>query len=211
MYATASPGKWPVVVGNGVDPGRVASSRDVAFEDRIRAATGGRGVDVVLNSLAGPFVDASLRLLAPGGRFIEMGKTDVRSGLDVAYHAFDLAEAGPARMGQILAEVVALFEQGVLEPLPITVWDVRDAVSAWRFMAQAKHVGKNVLSVPARLDPERHGVDHRRHRHPGWLAGTASGGRARNQASGVVEPPRSGRTRCRRPAGAGRGRADRGL
>ena len=48
---------------------------------------------------------------------------------------------------------MALFEQGVLEPLPITAWDVRDAVSAWRFMAQAKHVGKNVLSVPARLDP----------------------------------------------------------
>ena len=79
VYATANPGKWPIVVGNGVDPEHLALPRDVAFDDRIRAATAGRGVDVVLNSLAGPFVDASLRLLAPGGRFIEMGKADVRT------------------------------------------------------------------------------------------------------------------------------------
>ncbi|MFE7385656.1 acyltransferase domain-containing protein, partial [Streptomyces zhihengii] len=61
VYATASPGKWPTVVANGVDPARVANSRDLAFEDHIRTATGGRGVDIVLNSLAGDFLDASLR------------------------------------------------------------------------------------------------------------------------------------------------------
>ncbi|WSC96618.1 SDR family NAD(P)-dependent oxidoreductase [Streptomyces sp. NBC_01754] len=152
VYATASPGKWPTVTANGVDPTHIASSRDLAFEEQFRTATGGRGVDVVLNSLAGEFLDASLRLLAPGGRFIEMGKSDVRTGLDVTYRTFDLTDAGPARMGQILAEVVALFEQGVLEPLPLTVWDAREAVPAWRYMAQARHVGKNVLSVPARPD-----------------------------------------------------------
>src|SRR5699024_9770323 len=74
-------------------------------------------------------------------------------GVDVAYHAFDLSQAGRARMGQILSEVVDLFEQGVLHPLPLTVWDVRDAVAAWRHMAQAQHVGKNVLHLPANLAP----------------------------------------------------------
>ncbi|WP_326695900.1 type I polyketide synthase [Streptomyces sp. NBC_01754] len=152
VYATASPGKWPTVTANGVDPTHIASSRDLAFEEQFRTATGGRGVDVVLNSLAGEFLDASLRLLAPDGRFIEMGKTDLRTGLQVPYHPFDLSDAGPARMGQILAEVVALFEQDVLKPLPLTVWDAREAVPAWRYMAQARHVGKNVLSVPARPD-----------------------------------------------------------
>jgi acyl transferase domain-containing protein/NADPH:quinone reductase-like Zn-dependent oxidoreductase len=152
VYATASPGKWPTVIANGVDPSRIASSRELAFEEQIRAASGGRGVDVVLNSLAGEFLDASLRLLAPGGRFVEMGKTDVRTGLDIPYHAFDLSDAGPERMGEILTEVVALFEQGVLEPLPLTVWDVREAVTAWRYMAQAKHVGKNILTIPTPLD-----------------------------------------------------------
>ena len=39
------------------------------------------GVDVVLNSLAGEFVDASFELLARGGRFIEMGKTDFATGM----------------------------------------------------------------------------------------------------------------------------------
>ncbi|MFD4695803.1 SDR family NAD(P)-dependent oxidoreductase, partial [Streptomyces sp. NPDC058463] len=154
VFATASPGKWPTIIANGVDPSRIASSRDLDFEERIRTATGGRGIDVVLNSLAGEFVDASLRLLAPGGRFLEMGKADVRAGLDVPYFAFDLSEAGPERMGQILGQVVALFEQGVLEPLPLTAWDVREAVTAWRHMAQAKHIGKNVLSFPVRPNPD---------------------------------------------------------
>ncbi|MET7370868.1 SDR family NAD(P)-dependent oxidoreductase, partial [Streptomyces sp. NPDC005566] len=154
VYATASPGKWPTLITNGIDPSRIASSRDLAFEEQIRTATGDRGVDVVLNSLAGEFVDASLRLLTPGGRFVEMGKTDVRTGLDVPYFAFDLSDAGPEGMGRILAEVVALFEQGVLEPLPLTVWDVREAVTAWRHMAQAKHIGKNVLTLPARPNPD---------------------------------------------------------
>ncbi|WP_158920854.1 SDR family NAD(P)-dependent oxidoreductase, partial [Streptomyces sp. NBRC 109706] len=153
VYATASPSKWPTVTNNGVDPTHIASSRDLAFEDHIRAATDGRGVDVVLNSLAGEFLDASLRLLAPGGRFIEMGKTDIRTGLDIPYHAFDLSDAGPTRMGHILTDVVTLFEQGILTPLPLTVWDVREAVAAWRYMAQAKHIGKNVLTLPTPLNP----------------------------------------------------------
>ncbi|MFD9545552.1 SDR family NAD(P)-dependent oxidoreductase, partial [Streptomyces sp. NPDC060022] len=154
VYATASPGKWPTIIANGIDPAHIASSRDLDFEEKIRTATGNQGIDVVLNSMAGEFVDASLRLLAPGGRFIEMGKADVRHNLDVPYFAFDLTDAGTERMGRILAEVVALFEQGVLEPLPLTVWDVREAVTAWRHMAQAKHIGKNVLSFPARPNPD---------------------------------------------------------
>ena len=48
------------------------------------AVTGGRGVDVVLDSLAGEFVDASLRLLPRGGVFLEMGKTDIRDADAVA-------------------------------------------------------------------------------------------------------------------------------
>ena len=63
---------------------QLASSRTTEFEAAFRAATGGRGVDVVLDSLAGEFVDASLRLTAPGGRFVEMGKTDIRDPVEVA-------------------------------------------------------------------------------------------------------------------------------
>ncbi|MDC2952808.1 zinc-binding dehydrogenase, partial [Streptomyces heilongjiangensis] len=101
------------------------------------AVTGGRGVDVVLDSLAGEFVDASLRLLPRGGRFLEMGKTDVRDPEVVAaehegvvYRAFDLWDAGPDRIGEMLGDLVALFESGALAPLPVTCWDVRRAPEA---------------------------------------------------------------------------------
>ncbi len=65
------------------------------FRERFLAATGGEGVDVVLNSLAGEFVDASLRLLPRGGRFLEMGKTDIRDA-DAVAAATRASTTGPS-------------------------------------------------------------------------------------------------------------------
>ncbi|HWX45365.1 MAG TPA: SDR family NAD(P)-dependent oxidoreductase, partial [Solirubrobacteraceae bacterium] len=157
LFATASPAKWGVLEALGLDEERIASSRELGFREQFLRATDGRGVDVVLNSLAGEFVDASLELLPGGGRFVEMGKTDVRAAAGVAvahpgvvYRAFDLMEAGPERIQELLRELLGMFERGALEPLPARVWDVRRAAQAFRFMSQARHVGKNVLSMPAR-------------------------------------------------------------
>ncbi|WPB95915.1 SDR family NAD(P)-dependent oxidoreductase [Streptomyces malaysiensis] len=159
VYATASEGKWGVLYEWGVDESRVASSRTLDFRERFRAATDGRGVDVVLNSLAGEFVDASLDLLVPSGRFVEMGTSDIRSAedlrdhrADVNYQAFELTDAGFERIQQMLRELVSLFEAGVLRPLPVRGWDVRRAQDAFRFMSQAKHVGKLVLTIPRAPD-----------------------------------------------------------
>ncbi|MER6128433.1 beta-ketoacyl synthase N-terminal-like domain-containing protein, partial [Streptomyces sp. NPDC001795] len=161
VFGTASAGKWDTLRGLGLDERHIASSRDTEFEAAFLAVTGGRGMDVVLDSLAGEFVDASLRLLPRGGRFLEMGKTDIRDAEAVAaehagvtYRAFDLWDAGPERIGQMLDDLVALFEAGVLEPLPVTCWDVRRAPEAFRYLSQARHVGKVVLTVPAPLDPD---------------------------------------------------------
>ncbi|MER7420751.1 type I polyketide synthase, partial [Micromonospora peucetia] len=161
VYATASPGKWDVLRGLGVAEERIASSRTTEFEQAFVSASGGAGVDVVLDALAGEFVDASLRLLPRGGRFVEMGKTDVRDPElvaqqhpGVAYQAFELNEAGGTRIGQMLSELLALFERGVLSPLPVRVWDVRQARVALRHISQARHVGKVVLQVPAPVDPD---------------------------------------------------------
>ncbi|MGM1057967.1 SDR family NAD(P)-dependent oxidoreductase [Saccharothrix sp. Mg75] len=148
VFATASPGKWDVLRGLGLDDGHIASSRTVEFEGRFPR------VDVVLNSLAGEFTDASLRLLAPGGRFVEMGKTDIRDAADhpdLTYAAFDIADAGPARLGEILAATVAALADGTLTPLPLDLRGVRDAVDVFRHMSQARHVGKIVLNLPADL------------------------------------------------------------
>ena len=160
VFATASEGKWPVLAGLGLPPERIASSRDTGFAGRFAAATGGRGVDVVLNSLAGELTDASLGLVAPGGRFVEMGKTDLRDPALVAarwpgvgYQAFDVAEVDPGRLGEILAEVVRLLAAGDLDLLPVRAWQAGAAGAALRFMSQARHVGKLVLTYPVPADP----------------------------------------------------------
>ncbi|MGC7102971.1 SDR family NAD(P)-dependent oxidoreductase, partial [Amycolatopsis lurida] len=149
VYATASEPKWPVVRGLGVPGERIASSRSLEFGTRFT------GVDVVLNCLTGEFVDVSLDLLGAGGRFVELGKTDIRDNGDAAagvrYQAIDLNDAGPERIGEMLAELLSLFERGVLSPLPVTAWDVRQASAAFRYMSQAKHVGKVVLTTPSSI------------------------------------------------------------
>ncbi|MBB5792192.1 type I polyketide synthase [Streptomyces caelestis] len=162
VFATAGPAKWETLRALGVPEERIASSRSPAFEERIRAAAGERGVDVVLNSLTGEFVDASLRLLtSDGGRFLEMGKTDIRHAGQVAadhprvsYLWYDLVSADVGHVGRMLAELTPLFHSGALRPIPTSAWDVRRALDAFRFMSQARHVGKLVLTMPpAALDP----------------------------------------------------------
>ncbi|WP_432015382.1 SDR family NAD(P)-dependent oxidoreductase [Streptomyces cucumeris] len=161
VYATASPAKWDVLRERGVDEAHLASTRTTEFATAFLEATGGKGVDVVLDCLAREFVDASLRLLPRGGRFVEMGKTDVRDADEVArhhpgvhYRAFDLMEAGPDRVGAMLTEILALFGRGVLTLPPVTCWDIRQTPLAFRHLRQARHIGKNVLTLPAPLDPD---------------------------------------------------------
>ncbi|GAA2962013.1 type I polyketide synthase [Actinokineospora diospyrosa] len=144
VYGTASPAKWPAT---GLDEAHLASSRDLGFAGKFPA------VDVVLNALAGEFIDASAALLAPGGRFIEMGKADLRTGIP-GYRAFDLSEAGPDRLREMLLEVLDLFARGVFTLSPWRAWDVREAQSAFRFVGQGKHIGKNVLTIPQPVDPQ---------------------------------------------------------
>ncbi|MFG3232928.1 type I polyketide synthase [Streptomyces antibioticus] len=156
VYATAHPDKWDTLRGLGLPDERIASSRTLDFETAFRAATpGGRGVDVVLNSLAREFTDASLRLLAPDSRFVEMGKTDLRDAAAVAaeydgaaYLDFDLFDVDPGRIGEILGHLFRLFGEGALRTLPFTAEDVRHAPRALRRLGQARHTGKLVLTSP---------------------------------------------------------------
>jgi acyl transferase domain-containing protein/NADPH-dependent curcumin reductase CurA/thioesterase domain-containing protein/acyl carrier protein len=162
VFATAHPSKWPALAGLGLAEARIASSRSTDFRETFLQATDGRGVDVVLDSLAGEMVDASLDLLPRGGRFVELGKTDIRDAEQVAaehpgvrYQAFDLLrDVDPERIQELLVELVALFERGALQHVPISTWDVRDATEAFRFLRESKHVGKLVLRVPRPLDPD---------------------------------------------------------
>ncbi|MDD9943607.1 MAG: alpha/beta fold hydrolase, partial [Myxococcales bacterium] len=150
VFATASPGKWPMLKALGIDLDHIASSRDTAFGERFPK------VNVVLNSLAGEFVDAGLGLLGEGGRFIEIGKTDVRDPDAVAerhpgvfYRQFILFEAGPVRLQELLLALSERLERGELRPPRFATWPMTEAVDAFRQMAQGKHVGKLVLKPPS--------------------------------------------------------------
>ncbi|MGW7657600.1 SDR family NAD(P)-dependent oxidoreductase, partial [Streptomyces tendae] len=145
----------------GVEESHIASTRDLAFCDQFLAVTGGEGMDVVVNALAGEFTDASLRLLPRGGRFVEMGKTDIRNPEQVAescpgvvYRAFDLMDAGVPRVAEMLSELGGMFEAGTLTPPPVTCFELSQAVAALRHLQAARHIGKVVVNVPAQWDPQ---------------------------------------------------------
>ncbi|GAA0223684.1 type I polyketide synthase [Cryptosporangium japonicum] len=160
VFGTASPPKWPALRAAGLDDAHIANSRTLDFEPQLRTATGGAGMDLVLDCLADEFVDAGLRLLRRGGRFLEMGKTDKRDPErvaaeypGVAYQVYDLMEAGPDRLAELLTEVVRLLSEGATAHPTVTTWDVRRAREALRAISQARLVGKAVLTVPQPLDP----------------------------------------------------------
>jgi NADPH:quinone reductase-like Zn-dependent oxidoreductase/acyl carrier protein len=154
VFTTASEGKWDTLRSLGIPDDHIASSRTLDFAQSFREVHGG-GVDVVLNALAGEFVDASMGLVSDGGRFLEMGKTDIR-GADavdgVNYRAFDLGEVGPDRIAELWVLLLDLFARDVLTVLPMKTWDIRRAREAFRFMSQAKHIGKVVLRMPRAWD-----------------------------------------------------------
>nr|WP_304528657.1 type I polyketide synthase [Mycobacterium sp. E2327] len=161
VFATAHPNKHHVLTDLGLDPGHIASSRTLDFVDTFKKATDGRGFDVVLNSLRGEFVDASLQLLPRGGSFIEIGKTDIREAGDVTaahpginYRAFDLSSAPAESLQPVWTALIEMFGAGALKPLPTTSYGLLNAPQAFRDMSQARHTGKIVLLPPARLDPE---------------------------------------------------------
>ena len=161
VFGTASEPKWGTMRELGYDDKHMASSRTLGFEQKFLSGTDGTGVDIVLNSLANEFVDASLRLMAGGGHFLEMGKTDIREPERIAaeyrgvsYQAFDLLTLEPDLIQAMFTKLAALFEDGALQPLPVSTWDIRKAPDAFRFVQQAKHIGKVVFELPRGFDPD---------------------------------------------------------
>ncbi|MFF8772658.1 beta-ketoacyl synthase N-terminal-like domain-containing protein [Kitasatospora sp. NPDC015120] len=136
---------------------RVMDSRSTAFADEVAEATAGRGVDVVLNSLTGEALRRGLALLAPGGRFVELGKRDIFDDNPIglghlkgnrALFAVDLDHtfhAQPELLAELFAEVVRGFDSGEFGPLPVTARPFGEAREAFAAMAQARHLGKLVL------------------------------------------------------------------
>ena len=163
ILATASAAKQAALLEQGVEA--VFDSRSTAFADQVLEHTGGRGVDVVLNSLKGEWVDASFRALAEGGRFVELGKLEIWSDHqvrerrpDVTYHRFDLLElaaSDPQPLRQRLLALVEAVQQERVKALPTSAFPLAQCKDAFRLMAQGRHVGKLVITLPTQAPPCR--------------------------------------------------------
>ncbi|XP_049706557.2 fatty acid synthase [Helicoverpa armigera] len=142
-------------------PENIGNSRDTSFEQLIKRRTRGRGVDLVLNSLAADKLHASVRCLAEGGRFLEIGKLDLSNDtalgmsiflknttfhgilLDALFDA-DSADSDKAAVVRCVTDGIA---SGAVRPLPATVFSDHQLEQAFRYMATGKHIGKVVLRV----------------------------------------------------------------
>ncbi|QUR66896.1 type I polyketide synthase [Mycobacterium spongiae] len=160
IYTTAgSDDKRAMLAELGVD--YIGDSRSVDFADEILETTEGYGVDLILNSLPGEAIQRGVRILAPGGRFVEIGKKDVHADANLGLAAlaksasFTVVDLDlnlrlqPARYRRLLHEILQHVSDGTLQAPPVTEFSLDHAFDAFRLMASGKHTGKIVISIPA--------------------------------------------------------------
>ena len=160
VYATAgSDGKRDQLRALGVQAAFDSHSLD--WYDELLAATGGEGVDVVLNSLAGRHIALCLEALRPGGWHCEIGKVDIyadnalslsvfRKNLRFAAIDVDrLMNDDPYLTRELSQECLDLLDRGAVPPLPITTFPYRDYEEPLRLMTTGQHTGKLVLAAPS--------------------------------------------------------------
>ncbi len=168
----------------------VMNSRDLTFAAETLRQTDGQGVDVILNSLPGDAIKQGISILAMGGRFLEIGKRDIYSDMplglepfknNLALFAIDLDQLirkQPTRVGAMFRELMDQFDRGTLQPLPVTTFDVDESRDAFRYMQQAKHVGKVSVTYhapPAEVYPGDHGAVNLKADRTYWVAGGLGG------------------------------------
>ena len=160
IFATAgSPEKRAHLASLGVS--HVMDSRSLAFADEVLEATHGEGVDVILNSLAGEAIPRGISILRSYGRFLEIGKRDIYQDKAIGLHAFHknlsffaidvdrLCAERPQLVGEMLRETAGRIASGAWRALPRHEFPVAGVEDAFRFMAQARHMGKVVLRMDA--------------------------------------------------------------
>lgn len=133
---------------------RIGNSRDTSFEQMIMRQTNGRGVDIVLNSLAEEKLLASVRCLARNGRFLEIGKYDLlfnnplsisefQKGISFHGVLLDKMCMGDHKYKALLHKMVANgIENGTVKPIQAKVYTKKQIEEAFRYMASGKHIGK---------------------------------------------------------------------
>ncbi|KAK3167997.1 Type I Iterative PKS [Lepraria neglecta] len=165
IFATvSSPEKRDWIVSKyGIPPDHIFSSRDTSFARGVLSATGERGVDVVLNSLAGPLLQASFDVVAPFGHFVEIGARDLErnSSLEmrpfarqVSFSSVNLLTMMRHRdqdVHRALTEIARLMTEKVVAPVwPITTYPIAKAAQVFKRIMTGKSTGKVVLTTGQR-------------------------------------------------------------
>lgn len=155
VFATASPPKHDHLRSQGV--AHVMHSRTLEFRETTRAVTDGDGVDVVLNSLNGDAIPASIAATRKGGRFVDIGKIGAWTAdqvaaerPDLSYWNFDMsdvAEADPRLYSTLLRDVASRVGSGELSAPPVTTFEFEDVQRAFSLLASGKHIGKVVVRM----------------------------------------------------------------
>ncbi|KAK8005776.1 hypothetical protein PG990_011813 [Apiospora arundinis] len=164
VYATAgTPEKREFLTSTfGIPPDHIFSSRTPEFRAGLLLATDNRGVDVIVNSLSGALLQQSWELIAPHGRFIELGKKDLLQNSHLAmrpflqnasFHALDVRKIEGARPGAVrgwLAEIVRLYQSGAIWPIqPVTQVPISQLAAGLRRLQKGHNIGKVVLTLGA--------------------------------------------------------------
>jgi polyketide synthase 12 len=135
-------------------------SRSLSFADEVREHTGGRGVDVVLNTLTGEGLRRSLSVLAPHGRFVDLTyfgnqrfeltpNTFPRNVSLLGVDLDSLFVHRPEETSGLMREVASYYAQGVVRPLPVTVFPPSRIAEAFGHLAERKNIGRATVSMRA--------------------------------------------------------------
>ena len=178
IYATVGshPHKAQTLVEEfGISPDHIFPSRDLSAIPRIMAATDNRGIDVILCSAAGQLMHETWRCIAPAGRFVEVGRTEIlehgKLGLEVflrnaTFSSFDLGllvrqkpklraryvtflhfHSGDLMINSLMADVDRLLRKNVIKPIPrIKTFDISQLEQAMTYFTRETHIGKVVMT-----------------------------------------------------------------
>ncbi|KAL9011376.1 MAG: hypothetical protein Q9173_003774, partial [Seirophora scorigena] len=143
----------------GIAEDHIFNSRELSTPSKILAATNGNGIDVILCSAAGEAMHESWRAIAPMGRFIEVGRTDIlehgKLGLEVfkrnaTFSSFDLGlmnQQKPSFVAGLMAELGDLYRKRVIRPIEhLTTFDISQLEQAFMHFAKGTHIGKVVVT-----------------------------------------------------------------
>ncbi len=152
IFATASPNKWAFLQSLGVK--HILNSRNLDFASEIARITKGKGVDLILNSLAGEFIPESISILGDRGHFIEIGKQNIwdkerfaQIKPNATYHIVDLLQTCQQQPHIISSILTKSLQQ--YQPLPYQTFTSDRAIDAFRYMQQAKQIGRIVIEFPS--------------------------------------------------------------